>query len=231
MKNITVLISDDYAVARQGLRALLDEAPDVQVIGEAENGFEAVKKTRKSLPNIVLMDIAMPLLNGIEATRQITRTVRSTRVIVLSAYSDDHFLHRALQAGACGYVMKQTAEEDLFDAIRQVHQGHPFFSPSISGRLVSYWEENILNAPPQQPETNRLTSRQSEILQLVAEGYSTKEIAVLLSISARTVESHRQTVMDRLNIHEIASLTRYAVCNGMVESSASAPNLATTPSL
>jgi DNA-binding NarL/FixJ family response regulator len=217
MKKITILIADDYTVTRQGLRALLETSPDVQVVGEAENGYAAIRESRRLLPNIVLMDIAMPLLNGLEATRQITRTLHSVRAIVLSVYHDDHYLRWALHAGAAGYLRKQATEEHLFEAIRQVHQGNPYFSPTITARLVSYWEETVLNAPPQKAPTNRLTSRQTEILQLVSEGYSTKEIAALLSISVRTVQTHRQMVMNKLDIHGTAALTRYAASNGVVE--------------
>src|ERR1051325_1317705 len=213
MKKISVILCDDHTVFRDGLRALLGAADDIQVIGEAENGHEAVTRTRELLPDVVLMDLSMPLLNGLEATRQIRREIPATRVIMLSAYNDDHSLDLALEAGVAGYVMKETTKAALFEGIRQVYRGNAFFSAPISQRLLKHWENKILNSRNRQVMTNTLTSRQTETLQLVAEGHSTKEIAVLLSISAKTVEKHRQRIMSRLNIHEVASLTRYAISN------------------
>jgi DNA-binding NarL/FixJ family response regulator len=213
MKKISVILCDDHTVFRDGLRALLGAADDIEVIGEAENGHEAVTRTRELLPDVVLMDLAMPLLNGLEATRQIRRENRATRVLMLSGYNDDHSLDLALQAGVAGYVMKETTEAALFEGIRQVHRGDAFFSAPISQRLLKHWENKFLNGRPRKVMINTLTSRQTETLQLVAEGYTTKEIAVLLSISVKTVEKHRQRIMNQLNIHEVASLTRYAISN------------------
>jgi DNA-binding NarL/FixJ family response regulator len=218
MKKISILLSDDHTVFREGLHILLETGDDMEVIGEAENGYKAVSESKRLLPDVVLMDIAMPLLNGLEATRQITRATRTARVIMLSAYNDDHYLELALQAGAAGYLMKKTTEDHLFEAIRQVHQGNPFFSPQLSRRMVRHWEDTNLNGRPRKIMTNKLTSRQTETLQLIAEGYSTKEIATVLSISAKTVEKHRQAVMDKLDLHEVASLTRYAISSGVVDS-------------
>ena len=216
MKRITLLIVDDYPLTRAGLGALLEDAADVQVIGEADNGHTAIKEARRLLPDIVIMDIAMPLLNGIEAARQITQGIRTTRVIIFSAHSDDHYLNRALQAGAAGYVTKQAGEKHLLEAIRQVHQGHPSFSPGIAAHLMQQWEESVLNGSAGLASPDTLTSRQTEVLQLVAEGFSTKEIAAFLSISVKTVHSHKQLLMNLLEVHGVAALTRYAARHGFV---------------
>ena len=216
MTKIRVFLSDDHTIFREGLRALLAAADDMEVVGEAENGHETLNKVAELQPDVVLMDIAMPLLDGLEAMRQITRRKCSTRVIVLSAYDDDHFLDQAILAGAAGYVTKGTTENHLFDAIREVHQGRQFYSRSVTRRLVQRWEDLFVNGRAKKIAAKMLTSRQTETLQLVAEGYSTKEIASLLSISIKTVEKHRQTIMDKLNIHDVASLTRYAISRGVV---------------
>lgn len=218
MPGISVLISDDHAVVRHALAALLAKAPGVELVGEADNGHRAVAEAKRLMPDVILMDLAMPILNGLEATRQITTAIRTVRVLAFSAHADDRYVHQAMQAGASGYLLKQATRDELLQAIRQVHEGHAWFSPPIAGRLVRLWEEKHLRGGAARIVSNELTSRQTEILQLVAEGFSTKEIAGLLSISVNTVESHRHQAMERLGIHDIASLTRYAVSRGVVES-------------
>jgi DNA-binding NarL/FixJ family response regulator len=218
MKQISVLLSDDHSLVRKGLRLLLAKAEDMQVVGEAENGRQAVEEARRLGPDVVLMDLAMPELNGLEATRQIRRTTRSTRVLVLSGYNDNQHAYQAIEAGAAGYLMKEASPEDLLYAIRQVHQGSTFFSAPISRRLVKQWEDQVLNGHPGNFARDPLTHRETEIVQLIAEGYAAKEITSLLSISITTVSTHRQSAMDKLGIHDIASLTRYAVSRGFVDS-------------
>ena len=215
MNPINVLLSDDHTIVRQGLRLLLEAAEDIQVVGEAENGRQAVAETERLRPDVVLLDRAMPLLNGVEATRQITKAAPSVRVVILSSYSDDQHLQQAMEAGAAGYVMKETAGNDLLRAIREVHRGRAFFSPLISKRLVE--QLRGLSARAQTTNTAGLTIRQTEILQLIAEGYATKQIAAVLSLALKTVEKHRQALMDKLGIHKVAPLTRYAVSCGVVE--------------
>jgi DNA-binding NarL/FixJ family response regulator len=218
MKKITVFISDDHAVFREGLRLLLEATDDIEVIGEAENGPRAVGETKRLQPDVVLMDIAMPLLNGVEAARRIGREVPATKVLILSSYSGDQHVQQAVEAGAAGYLMKETASRDLLRAIREACKGNAFFSPPIARRLLKQWQEKFLNGQPIRTKAIALTSRQTEVVQLIAEGHSTKQIAGLLSLSIKTVEKHRQGIMDKLHIHEIASLTRYAVSSGVVES-------------
>ena len=219
MKKIGVLLVDDHAVVRQGLRALLEAEGDIAVVGEAKNGREAVVWTKKTLPDVVVMDVAMPGMNGLEATRQIMRNVPSTKVLVLTSYGDDDCVAQLLEAGATGFLVKQTAAGDLLKAIREVRGGNAFFSPMIAKRLRQQSREAVMGAHLG-ATTGRLTSREAEVLQLVAEGFANKQIAAELAISIKTVEKHRQQAMNKLNIHDIAGLTRYALSKGWVEGAA-----------
>jgi DNA-binding NarL/FixJ family response regulator len=219
MKKIGVLLADDHAVVRQGLRALLEAEGDIAVVGEAENGRQAVAQAKKILPDVVVMDVAMPGLNGLEATRQIVRNIPSAKVLVLTSYGDDDCITQLLEAGSIGYLVKQTAAADLLKAIREVHRGNTFFSPTIAKRLRQ--QQNEALASGQAPgKLDRLTSREAEVLQLVAEGFANKQIAAELLISIKTVEKHRQQAMNKLNIHDVAGLTRYAISKGWVERAA-----------
>ena len=216
MKKIGVLLVDDHTVVRQGLRALLASEEDMEVIGEAENGRQAVMAARKTPPDVVVMDVAMPLLNGLEATRQILKLAPTSKVLVLTSYGDDECVEQLMQAGASGYLIKQTAANDLLKAIREVQRGNAFFSPAIAKRLRDQCREAFTSGRATKKPTE-LTSREAEVLQLIAEGFSNKQIAGELSISIKTVEKHRQQVMNKLNIHDVAGLTRYAISKGMVE--------------
>jgi DNA-binding NarL/FixJ family response regulator len=220
MNKIRVLLADDHTVVRQGLRVLLEAEPDITVVGEAETGRQAVQLARKLAPDVIVMDIAMPNLNGLEATRQITREVPNARLLVLSSYNDDEYVHQVTEAGASGYLLKQTAATDLIKAVREACKGNAFFSPAISRRLVERYREAIREGVPVRKRPNLLTSREAEVLQLIAEGKANKQIAAELCISIKTVEKHRQQVMNKLNIHDVASLTRYAISKGIVESGA-----------
>lgn len=219
IKKINVLLVDDHTVVRQGLRALLQPEEDIEVVGEAENGRQAVMMVQKSAPDVVLMDVAMPLLNGLEATRQITRSHPNTKVLVLTSYGDEECVQQLMEAGACGFLIKQTAANDLLKAIREVKRGNAFFSPAIAKRLRDQCREAFATGQSVK-KAGDLTSREAEVLQLIAEGFSNKQIAAELSISIKTVEKHRQQVMNKLNIHDVAGLTRYAISKGMVERSA-----------
>ena len=221
MKKIAVVLVDDHAVVRQGLRALLEAEGDIAVIGEAENGREAVAVARKTFPDVVVMDVAMPGLNGLEATRQILRSLPSTKVLVLTSYGDDDYVTQLMGAGPSGYLVKQTAADDLLKAIRQVKAGRTFFSPVIARRMQQQSRAAFMVGDPS-PRNEKLTSREAEVLQLVAEGLANKQIAAELSISIKTVEKHRQQAMNKLNIHEVAGLTRYALSKGWVERGAAA---------
>ena len=217
MQKITVLLAEDHTIVRQGFRLLLQAEPDITVVGEAENGRQAVQLATRRQPDVVVMDIAMPLLNGLEATSQITKQAPSTRVLILSSYNDDEYVHQLSQAGAAGYLLKQTAAADLIKAIRELKKGNAFFSPAISRRLLDHYQETLLKGFPVTRQTELLTSRQAEILQLVAEGKPNKQIAAELSVSIRTVQNHRQQLMNKLHIHDTAGLTRYAMTKGLIE--------------
>ena len=217
MKKISVLLVDDHVVVRQGLRALLTAAGGLEVVGEAENGRRAVALARKTRPDVVVMDVAMPHLNGQEATRQVLKAVPGTKVLALSSYREDEYVRPMLQAGAAGYVLKQTAAGELLNAIREVHAGKTFFSHAIPMRLRSWGDEAPGGNQPA-TKTGEPTSREAEVVQLIAEGFSNKQIAAELGLSVKTVEKHRQQVMDKLHIHDIAGLTRYAIARGWVES-------------
>jgi DNA-binding NarL/FixJ family response regulator len=218
MQKITVLLADDHTLVRQGFRALLEAEPDIAIVGEAETGRQAVQLARKLRPDVVLMDIAMPLLNGLEATRQIIREVPSSKVLVLSSYSDDEYVHQLTEAGAAGYMLKGAVVTDLIKAIREVRKGRAFFSPAIHKRLLDRYRETLVKGVPLRKRTDLLTSREAEVLQLIAEGEANKQIAAELGISIKTVERHRQRLMNRLGIHDIAGLTRYAMSKGVIES-------------
>jgi len=217
MKQIKILLAEDHTVVRQALRILLEAEPDFTVVGEAETGRQAVQLAAKLLPDVIVMDIAMPLLNGLEATRQIKKEVPTTKVLILSSYSDDEYVDELTEAGASGYLLKQTAASDLITAILETCKGNAFFSPAISRRLLEHYREAFLRGVPGQKRADRLTSRETEVLQLIAEGKPNKQIAVQLGVSIKTVQKHRQQMMDKLNIHEIAGLTRYAMTKGIIE--------------
>jgi DNA-binding NarL/FixJ family response regulator len=218
-EKIRVVLADDHTVVRQGLKVLLEAEPDISVVGCAETGRQAVQLARKLLPDIVVMDIAMPGLNGLEATRQIVKEVPATRVLVLSAYSDDEYVRQLTQAGAAGYLLKQTAASDLVRGVREVKRGHVFFSPAIARSLSQSLRDAFLRGVPLPKSPRHLTSRETEVLQLIAEGLANKQIAAELCLSIKTIEKHRQQLMNKLNIHDIAGLTRYAISKRIIETS------------
>jgi DNA-binding NarL/FixJ family response regulator len=218
MQKIKVLLADDHTVVRQGLRALLAAEGDIEIVGEADNGRQAIQLVRKTQPDVAVIDIAMPVLNGLEATRQITRTMPATKVLILSSYCDDEYVQQLTEAGAAGYLVKQTAANDLLKAIREAHKGNAFFSPSIAKRLRDQCREAFVNGQPVKKRNDCLTTREAEVLQLIAEGRANRQIAAELCISIKTVEKHRQQVMNKLGIHDVAGLTRHAIAKGIIES-------------
>jgi DNA-binding NarL/FixJ family response regulator len=219
MNQISVLLAEDHLIVREGFRGLLKAERDIEIVGEAETGRQAVQLAKKLRPAVVVMDIAMPQLNGLEATRQILAENPSTKVIMLSAHADDAYVERASAAGAAGYLIKQASSHSLCEAIREVLKGNTFFSPSIGKRLNDQnAKSEKRNGLPKKRGT-ALSSREVEVLQLIAEGMANKQTAAELGISIKTVEKHRQRLMHKLNIHDTASLTRYAVSAGIIESS------------
>ncbi len=219
MKRITVLLAEDHAIVREGLRTLLDLGTDFEVIGEASTGREAVNFAREKHPDVVVMDIAMPELNGFEATRQILVVSPATRVLVLSAHSEDEYVSHMASVGASGYLMKQNSGQVLLHAIREIARGRPYFSPAISKRLRNAERQARQRGTDPAKAKRPLTAREAEVLQLVAEGSANKQIAAHLGISIKTVEKHRQQLMDKLDIHDTAGLTRHAISTGVIENS------------
>ncbi len=211
--SISILLADDHKIIRDGLRALLEKERDMKVVGEAENGRTTVQFVRTLLPDVVIMDIGMPDLNGIEATRQIVAISRRVKVIALSMHSDKRFVKGMLGAGASGYLLKDCAFEELAQSIRAVYANRTYLSPKIAGIVVEGYV-----SPPSTPDASAasiLTPRQREVLQLFAEGKTTKEIAFHLGVSVKTIETHRQKIMDKLGTHSIAELTKYAIREGL----------------
>jgi DNA-binding NarL/FixJ family response regulator len=208
MDTIRVLIADDHTIFRQGLKALLEQQPDIRVVGEAATGPEAVDLAQKLEPTIIVMDITMPELNGLQASSRILSMNPEARIVILSMYDDAALIAQAVRAGVRGYLVKQTAASELIAALRAVYRGDVYFSPPVARVILKLKEEH---ADPV------LTPRETEILQFVAQGISSREIGSILCISARTVEKHRQQIMDKLDRHDIASLTRYAITKGIAK--------------
>ena len=218
MKTITVLLAEDHHIVREGFRSLLKHEGDIEVVGEAETGRQAVQLTRKLRPAVVVMDIAMPLLNGLEATRQICKDCPGTKVLILSAHSDDAYIEQATELGAAGFLLKQTSSHVLATAIREVQKGNSFFSPAISKRFNRRDSKSLARGEDFKKKKNRLSSREVEVLQLIAEGKPNKQVAAELGVSFKTVDKHRQHLMSKLDIHDVAGLTRYAIAEGIIES-------------
>jgi DNA-binding NarL/FixJ family response regulator len=217
MKRITVLLAEDHTVVREGFRKILELEGDFEVVGEAEDGRQAVAMVKKLQPAVVLMDIAMPQLNGLEATRQILKAVPSTRILILTAHNDDAYVKNATESGAVGFILKQADARVLSEGIREVNKGHAFFGPFIAKLLPERERNSLDRAGRSKPRKNRLTSREMEVFQLIAEGKANKQIAAELGIGMKTVETHRERLMEKLNIHSIAGLTRLAVAMGIIE--------------
>ena len=210
MKPIRILLADDHNVMRRGLRLLLESQPGFTVVGEAPDGRQAVEQAEALRPDVVVLDIAMPKLSGIEAAQRILAVLPHTAVVMLSMHSDEGYVLRALKAGAKGYLLKDSAEGDLIDAIKAVSEGKTFFSPEISKMLVEDYVREI-RSRGMEDSYDLLTSREREILQLIAEGKANKEIAASLNLSLYTVETHRRNLQDKLNLHSFPELVLYAV--------------------
>jgi two-component system response regulator NreC len=215
MSEIRIVLADDHTLVRHGLRLMLEREPGLKVVAEAANGKEALQAVETSLPHVIVMDLAMPLLNGIEAARQIHLKFPATSIVVLSMHSDESYVLRALKAGARAYLLKDSADSDLINAIRAVTEGKAFFSPAISRVLVEDYVRQ-LQEKGVDDSYELLTSREREVLQLLGEGKSNKEVANLLNLSPYTVETHRSNLMEKLNLHNVPDLILYAVRKGVI---------------
>lgn len=223
MNSIRIILADDHTLMRAGIRALIARMEGISVVGEAGDGQEALRLVKKEKPNILLADIAMPLLNGIELTTRLSREMPDVRVIILSGHTKEDFITRALEAGARGYVLKDAQQTELETAIRTVAGDGMYLSPTVSGKVVDEFlarmrSGHVAREPGGESPFHDLTSRQREILQLIAEGNSNKEVAQKLNLSVKTVETHRTHIMERLNIHDTAGLVRYAIRSGIASS-------------
>lgn len=212
MSKIRVLLAEDHTIVRKGLRSLLDGEADIEVVGEADNGQQAVERAQLLQPDIILMDITMPILNGLEATRQIRALRPQIKVLVLTVHSTPEYVFQILRAGASGYVIKQAAVSELIQAIRAVFGGGSFLSPSISRQVVDDYGRR---AAAMEDKFDRLTAREREVLQMIAEGCTNRQIAHLMHVTVKTVEAHRASLMAKLGLHSIAELTKYAVRKGV----------------
>lgn len=215
MDKIRILLADDHTIVRDGIHSLIDDEPEMQVIAEAEDGFSAVRLACELEPDVVLMDIAMPRLNGLEATAQIKKNCPQVKVLVLTMHENEEYIRQVLACGAMGYILKDAAAKDLLDAIRSVHHGEMVLSPAIT-RLVI---EDYLRWGDLQTKniSNGLTQREREILQLIAEGNTNKQIAEILSISVKTVQAHRNNLMSKLDIHDRSDLIKYAIRKKIID--------------
>ena len=226
MKPVRILIVDDHALVRAGIRALLEKISDIEVVGEAEDGREALRLTETNCPNVVLMDIAMSGLNGLEATRRIKAKFSNVQIIILSTYSDEEYVWQALRSGAAGYMLKGAATAELELAIKSAARGDSYLSPTVSKSVIL---DYIQRAGGESTQLEKLSPRQREVLQLIAEGRTTKQIALILKISTKTVESHRKELMTRLAVRDVASLVKHAVRLGLIHLEALALLLTSIP--
>jgi two-component system, NarL family, response regulator NreC len=210
-KKTRILLADDHSVVRQGFRRILESQPDMEIVGEAGNGREAIENATQLLPDVVVMDVAMPELNGIEATRRLTAASPRTRVLALSMHKDAVYVREILRAGARGYLLKDAIDADLLAAVRAVAKGEGYLSPAIADAVLTDYRQHVSDP------IDLLTSREREVLQLIAEGKTNKEVAVTLKLSVYTVDAHRGRIMEKLNLHSTGELVRFAVRKGLVD--------------
>lgn len=210
-KKTRILLADDHAVVRSGFRMILASQADMEVVGEVSNGRDAVEQTTSLQPDVVIMDVTMPELNGIEATRRIADCAPRTRVLALSMHKDSVYVREILRAGACGYLLKDSGEGDLVNAVRAVARGEAYLSSAVSDAVLTDYRKHVTNP------IDLLSSREREVLQMIAEGKTNKEIAVVLNLSVYTIEAHRGRIMEKLNLHSTGELVRFALRNGLID--------------
>lgn len=210
-RKITILLADDHSMVRQGFRRILESQPDMEIVGEAGNGREALEQAAKLAPDVVVMDVAMPELNGIEATRRLMETTPRTRVLALSMHKDAVYVREILRAGARGYLLKDAVDVDFLAAVRAIARGEGYLSPGVADAVLTDYRQHVTDP------IDLLTSREREVLQLIAEGKTNKEIATLLKLSVYTVDAHRGRIMEKLNLHSTGELVRFAVRKGLID--------------
>lgn len=211
MSKIRIVLADDHSVVRQGFRRILEAQPDMEIVGEASNGKEALESAAKFTPDVVVMDVAMPELNGIEATRRMAEVAPRTRVLALSMHKDSVYVREILRAGARGYLLKDAVDADLIAAVRAVSRGEGYLSPGVADAVLTDYRQHVTDP------IDLLTTREREVLQLIAEGKTNKEIATTLNLSVYTVDAHRGRIMEKLNLHSTGELVRFAIRKGLVD--------------
>jgi DNA-binding NarL/FixJ family response regulator len=211
---IRIILADDHLIVRQGLYALLSAEPDLEIVGETGDGISTIELAKHLNPDVVVLDLMMPGLNGLDVARQLSKHSAAPRMIILSMYDDEGFVLEALSSGVCGYVLKDKGSTDLIHAIREVHEGHRYLSPPLSDRAIEFYEQMHSAAAPDKYES--LTTREREVLHLSAEGLTNNRIAMRLGISVRTAETHRANVMHKIGVHSQADLTKYAIRRGII---------------
>jgi len=216
MSNLRILLADDHTIVRQGLRKVLEERADWRVVAEAGDGREAVRQAEQHKPDIAILDVAMPLLNGVEATRQIAKRVPSVRILVLSMHADETYVTQILQAGAAGYLLKDSADVDLLQAVTALSEGKSFFSPAVARLMLDDYVKQRSGEPGVVDRYDSLSDREREVFQLIAEGKTNKDIAAILFISPSTVETHRARILEKLDVHSAAEIVLYAVRRGVI---------------
>ncbi|GAC1431342.1 MAG: response regulator transcription factor [Ktedonobacteraceae bacterium] len=214
--SIHILLADDHTILRAGLRMMLNAQPDFEVVGEAQDGRQAIQEAQRLQPDVILMDITMPDMNGIEATRQIKKLLPETKILILTMHEHDEYVFQALRAGASGYMLKEAADTDLISALRVIQNGQFYLSPTAQSVMVGDYLQRVRTGE-EKDSYSSLTEREREILKLVAEGYTNNKIAERLIISPKTVDTHRTHVMDKLNLHSRAELVKYAMRRGLLE--------------
>ncbi|HEY7160238.1 MAG TPA: response regulator transcription factor [Acidobacteriota bacterium] len=212
MKQIGLVIADDHTLLRDGMRALLDSTDGIKVVAEANDGLEVMEQVKKHQPDVVLMDIGMPRMNGLDATKLITQNYSNTRVLIISMHANEEYVLRALRAGAAGYILKESRKQELLHAIETVASGGTYLSPKVSRHVIDNYVQSV---GAHKSPLEKLTPRQRETLKLIAEGRSSREIASMLDLSIKTVETHRTQLMERLDIHDVAGLVRFAIKSGL----------------
>lgn len=216
MSKIRVFLADDHTILREGLKYLLQEEAEIEVVGEAENGHRLLKEVKKTTPDVIVLDITMPVLGGLEATQQLKKMLPKAKILILTMHTDEEYVHQAFKLGASGYLVKKAATQDFVSAIRAVQRGETYISPAVSERVVQEFVRSARLSPkPAFPD--KLTFRERQILKLIAEGWPSKKIAEHLHISTRTVETHRANIMQKLKLHKVADLVKYAIRRGLVQ--------------